>query len=74
MAGVGKMKFVDFFRYNLIGGALWTVGISSLGYFLGRSIPNIDHYLLPIIALIIIISFLPPFFQYLKWRKDKAKI
>ena len=36
---------------NLIGAVLWTVGISMLGYVVGRSI-SIDKYILPIVAVI----------------------
>ena len=39
----------------MIGAALWAVGVSLLGFFLGKQIgeDNIDHYLLPIVSLII---------------------
>lgn len=59
LAGVGKMDYRRFFLYNLVGGALWTVSLPLLGYYLGRTIPNIDHYLLPIVLLIIFLSILP---------------
>lgn len=59
LAGVGQMEYKKFFAYNLLGGALWTISLPLLGYYLGRIIPNIDKYLLPIILGIIILSFLP---------------
>ena len=59
MAGVGKMKYREFIAYNVVGGALWGVGLPSLAYFLGSVIPNLEHYLTPIIIAIIIVSFLP---------------
>lgn len=59
VAGVGKMDYKTFFTYNIVGGFLWAFGISLAGYFLGRSIPNVDKYLLPIVGLIILISLLP---------------
>jgi membrane-associated protein len=59
LAGVGNMHYRTFVGYNIIGGFLWTAGLSLLGYYLGKSIPNVDHYLLPIVAIIIIISLLP---------------
>ncbi len=58
-AGVGQMRYKTFFLYNLIGGALWGLGLPFAGFFLGNKIPNIDHYLLPIIGAIIAISLLP---------------
>lgn len=58
-AGIGKMEYRKFLSYNILGGILWGVGMPLLGYVLGKRINNIEHYLLPIIALIILISFLP---------------
>jgi membrane-associated protein len=63
LAGVGKMEYRKFFAYNLVGGALWTVSIPLLGFFLGRLIPSVDRYLLPIVLAIIIVSFLPSIFE-----------
>ncbi|MEK7583525.1 MAG: VTT domain-containing protein [Patescibacteria group bacterium] len=60
VAGMGNMNYRIFFLYNIIGGFLWAVGLSVLGYILGNAIPDIDRYLLPIIGGIIIISILPP--------------
>lgn len=59
MAGVGGMRYGLFFRYNVIGGLLWTIGLTVAGYTLGKSVPNVDTYLLPIILAIITLSFLP---------------
>ncbi len=59
VAGVGKMHYPTFLFYNIIGGVLWGIGLLLAGYFLGSVIPNIDHYLLPIVAGIIFLSILP---------------
>jgi membrane-associated protein len=61
VAGIGAMHYRTFMSYNLIGGLLWTLGITLLGYFLGKVIPaeQIDKYLLPIILGIIILSIVP---------------
>lgn len=74
LAGVGKMKHSTFFLYNVVGGFLWSVGLSLLGYFLGKSIPNIDRYLLPIIGLIVFISVLPTLIHILKDVETRKKI
>lgn len=73
LAGVGGMHYGTFFRYNLIGGVLWGVGVTLLGYSLGAVIPDIDRYLLPIILLIIAISFLPIIVEILKNRRVSKK-
>ena len=59
VAGIGSMHYRTFMSYNLIGGLLWTVGITLLGYYLGQVIPDVDKYLLPIVLLIIVISIAP---------------
>lgn len=71
MAGVGKMRYRTFVTYNVIGGFLWAVGITSLGAILGKQIgaDNIDKYLLPIIAVIIVLSILPALIEVIRHRR-----
>jgi len=38
---------------------IWAIGLTLAGYALGSRIPNIDKYLLPIVALIIVVSLVP---------------
>ncbi len=59
LAGVGNMNRGVFFKYNLLGGIIWGIGLTVLGYLLGALIPGVDKYLIPIIIGIIIISVLP---------------
>ena len=74
LAGVGAMKYRTFLVYNIIGGLLWAVGVTMLGYILGDQIgaDNIDKYLLPIIAVVIFLSILPAIIEVLRHRR-KAK-
>lgn len=69
VAGIGAMKYPIFLSYNVIGGALWAIGLPLAGYFLGNVIPNVDRYIIPIVALIIIASILPPIIHILKNKK-----
>ncbi len=59
VAGMGRMHYTRFLMYNLVGGFLWGVCVTVAGYFLGNMIPDVDRYLLPVIAVIIIVSTLP---------------
>jgi membrane-associated protein len=74
LAGVGTMRYRTFFAYNVIGGFLWAIGVTSLGYFLGNEIgaDNIDKYLLPIIGVIIVLSLIPPFLEYRRHKRRGA--
>ncbi len=65
LAGVGEMHYPTFLAYNVIGGLLWAVGLTSLGYYLGSSIPGVDKYLLPIVLFIVIVSVLPSIWKIL---------
>jgi len=49
VAGIGAMRYRSFLIYNLIGAALWGAGLPTLGYYLGKVIPNVDRYLVPIV-------------------------
>src|SRR5262245_17902157 len=69
LAGVGEMPYGTFLRFNVIGGFVWAVGVTTAGYVLGSTIPSIDRYLLPIIFVIILLSILPPFLEWRRHRK-----
>lgn len=72
VAGVGTMKYRTFVTYNVIGGLLWAVGVTMLGFMLGELIPDIDTFLLPIIAAIIALSVIPIAMEWRKSRKRRA--
>jgi membrane-associated protein len=76
VAGVGRMKYASFLAFNLVGGFGWAVGLTFLGFLLGNAIPpeEIDKYLLPLIALIILISVLPTAFHILKEKENRDQI
>jgi len=69
LAGVGNMKYKDFFMYNVGGGFIWSFAVILAGFFLGQTIPNLDGYLLPIVLFIIFISFLPVIFEIARSKK-----
>ena len=71
LAGVGRMNFREFFFYNVIGGFLWSFGLLLGGFFLGQAVPDVDRYILPIVIVIIILSFLP---GVLKYRQEKKRM
>jgi len=69
LAGVGEMHYRTFLTFNVIGALLWAVGVTTAGYILGDTVPNIDRYLLPIIAVIVLLSILPPAIEVLRHRR-----
>lgn len=76
LAGVGKMHYPTFFIYNVIGGVVWGIGGTLLGYFFGNVVPDVDRYIIPIIIFIVLTSVLPAVLPVMKnkERRDKIKI
>jgi membrane-associated protein len=74
VAGVSEMKFSEYFLYTVVGAALWAVGVPVAGFYLGRVIPDIDKFLIPIILLIIILSVAPAFIEIFKTKENRDKL
>jgi membrane-associated protein len=73
VAGVSRMEARTFLAYNLVGGLLWTAGVTTAGYFLGKTVPDIDKYLLPIIAVIVILSVIPVALEARRQRSNSRR-
>lgn len=78
VAGIGKMDYKRFLAYNILGGFIWAVCITYAGYYLGAFFTHlgldIDHVLLPIVALILLTSLLPPIIHIVKDKKQRDMI
>ncbi len=74
LAGTSEMKARVFTLYNIVGAALWAIGITLLGYFVGGSIgeKNVEKYDYAIVAVIIVLSLIPPYFEYRRHQRKKA--
>lgn len=73
LAGVGKMEYKIFIFWNVFGALIWSGVMVFTGYFLGNSIENIDQFILPIVLGIIILSFLPILFEFLRKNKKNEQ-
>jgi membrane-associated protein len=62
-----------FFFWNCVGAILWTDGVITAGYFLGEKLEgSVDKYLLPVVAVIILVSVMPVIFEILReWRTKR---
>jgi membrane-associated protein len=58
VAGIGEMRYRTFVTYNVVGGLLWAVGITTLGHFLGEVEFIRDNIELAIVA-VVAVSVLP---------------
>ena len=59
VAGALEVPVGTFTLWQVVGGLVWSVGLTLAGYALGSSIPNVDRYLLPMVALIVVVSLVP---------------
>ncbi|MFE9422519.1 DedA family protein [Kitasatospora sp. NPDC006697] len=72
VAGMLEMPARKFLIWNTIGGIIWTEAMLCIGYFFGDSMaPVIDKYLIPAMALIILLSISPILLEIVKERKKR---
>ncbi|MBP6883824.1 MAG: VTT domain-containing protein [Candidatus Pacebacteria bacterium] len=71
IAGVARMKYLDFLRYSLAGSLLWSFIVTLSGYFLGRSFPWIQNYMPIVILVVVFLSVLPAIFEVVKHNRNK---
>ncbi|MEU9537010.1 DedA family protein [Streptomyces sp. NPDC048213] len=69
LAGALNVPVRVFTIWQAAGGLVWTVGLVLAGYALGSSVPDVDRYLLPIIAVIVAVSLLPLAAELLRSRR-----
>lgn len=69
LAGIAGVPQRTFTLWQVAGGLFWSVGVVIAGYELGSHISNVDHYLLPIIALIIAVSLTPIGLELIRGRR-----
>ncbi len=71
VAGASEMDRKIFFKFNLLGGFLWAVVITLVGYLFGKVLPVevIDKYLTLIIIGIVLLSLIPIAIEKVKSRK-----
>jgi membrane-associated protein len=63
-----------FALWQVVGGVLWAVGLVLSGFLLGRSVPGIDQYLLPVIGLIVAVSLTPLAVELVKARARRVVV
>ncbi|MFC3574801.1 DedA family protein [Streptomyces yaanensis] len=69
MAGALHVPVRTFTVWQVVGGLLWSLGLTLAGYALGSSVPNVDKYLLPMIAVIVAVSLIPLALELLRSRR-----
>lgn len=74
LAGILAVPARTFTAWQILGGLLWSIGVTLAGYLLGTSIPGVDQYLLPIIAVIVVLSLLPMLLELRRNRQRNRRV
>ncbi|WP_326813704.1 DedA family protein [Streptomyces sp. NBC_01763] len=72
LAGALNVPARQFALWQIVGGTIWTVGLVLAGYGLGASVPDVDRYLLPIVAVVVVVSLIPLAAELLRSRGRRA--
>lgn len=71
VAGMGKMDYARFIRYNIIGALAWVLSLTYLGYWFGNMPVVKDNFGIVVIA-IIVISVLPMVWELVQARRGRG--
>ena len=69
LLGSLQVSLRTFTIWQIGSGLVWSIGITLLGWGVGSHVKNIDHYLLPIVAVIVIVSLVPVAYEIRKGRR-----
>jgi membrane-associated protein len=78
VAGAAKMPYRKFVVFNIAGGFLWVFSMILTGYFLGNILKSkfgvdLDEHIEWVVIVVIMLSLMPPFIEYLKSRSEKKR-
>lgn len=79
VAGAAQMSYRQFAVYNVVGGFLWVFSMILAGYFLGSLVEKafgirLEDHIEKVVIVVVFLSLLPPLFEYLKSRREKARL
>ncbi|MEU2741888.1 DedA family protein [Streptomyces sp. NPDC007095] len=72
LAGALGVPARTFTAWQVAGGLLWSLGVTLAGYLLGSTVPSVDKYLLPAVALMVVVSLIPVVLELRRHRRSAA--
>jgi membrane-associated protein len=72
VAGAAKMPYSRYLLFDFFGGVFWIGTMVLGGYSLGHFVPNIGQYIHYVIAVVIVLSLIPPAIGLLRARKGSS--
>jgi membrane-associated protein len=78
VAGAAQMPYRRFVVFNVVGGFLWVFTMILGGYFLGGFVEkqfgiSLDQHIEKVVIIVVLLSLVPPFIEYIKARRQKAR-
>jgi membrane-associated protein len=74
VAGVGRMSYMKFLTYNVVGAIIWVASLAYLGFALGN-VPFVKKNFEIVILAIIFLSILPAVFEIARgWLASRATV
>jgi len=70
IAGIGRMDYVKFLTYNVVGGIAWVSVFVLSGYYFGN-IPFVKENLSLVVMGIIVLSIIPAVIEFLRARSKR---
>lgn len=70
VAGAAKMSYGRYLAYDIAGGAGWVGSMTLSGYFLASMVPDIGQRIHYVIAVVILLSIMPPVIGALRARAN----
>ena len=76
MAGVGRMRFVLYAIYSVIGGVLWADGVLLLGHALGKVAWVRAHkgWIDAAVVVVVIVGLVPAAVHYIQSRRRRRRV
>jgi membrane-associated protein len=71
LAGALGVPARTFAVWQVAGGLVWSLGVTLAGDALGSRIPDVDHYLLPIVAVVVVVSLVPVALELRRARSSR---
>lgn len=73
VCGVGRLTYVRFLLFSVLGAMIWVGILVPVGYFFGN-LPWVKSNLTVVILLIVFLSILPGIIEYLRARRRAAAV
>lgn len=72
VAGMANMGYRRFALFNVVGGILWVVSMTMVGYSLIKIFPEAEKHIHIIIVVVIFLSLLPGIIEILRQRAKRS--